>query len=476
MRMIDKIYIDGEFVVPHGEELCDLFNPVLGTVFGRVRLGDVEDTRRAIAAAKRAFPSFSRTPKSERLAMLRSLHDAVAGASDALTEAIIEEYGAPFDRSAYMAKYAANAFANAARTLANYDFTRRIGIAEVIMEPLGVVGLITPWNSSAGFVCNKLAMAIAAGCTAVVKPSEMSALQTQVLLGALHDAGLPRGVINVVNGRGEVVGAEISAHPDIAKISFTGSTAVGKAIFRASAETMKRLTLELGGKSPTVILDDADLSEAVPTAIAAGFQNSGQACLAGTRILVPEDRLGEVAALAKAAVAKYKVGRPHDPDAKIGPMVSARQWERVQRYIRIGIEEGAEVITGGPGKPKGLDDGFFVRPTVFAKVTSAMTIAQEEIFGPVLSILTYRNEDEAVAIANGTAYGLQAYVLSSDVARARAFAERLVAGRVLINGLPYEPLAPFGGFKMSGIGREFGVFGLEAHLEPKSVLGGDAAS
>lgn len=476
MRTIDKIYIDGEFVVPHGEELYDLFNPVLGTVFGHVRLGDVEDTRRAITAAKRAFPSFSKTSKNERLAMLRRLHDAVAGAADALTEAIIEEYGAPLDRSSYMAKYAANAFANAASTLEAYDFTRRIGIAEVIMEPLGVVGLITPWNSSAGFVCNKLAMAIAAGCTTVIKPSEMSALQTQALLEALHGAGLPRGVINIVNGRGDVVGAEISSHPDIAKISFTGSTAVGKAIFRASAETMKRLTLELGGKSPTVILEDAELSNAVPTAIAAGFQNSGQACLAGTRILVPETRLDEVAALAKAAVATYKVGRPHDPDTKIGPMVSARQWERVQRYIHIGLSEGAEVVTGGPGKPEGLDDGFFVRPTVFAKVTSKMTIAQEEIFGPVLSILTYRNEDEAVAIANDTVYGLQAYVLSSDVASARAFAGRLVSGRVLINGLPYEPLAPFGGFRMSGIGREFGVFGLEAHLEPKSVLGGGAAA
>lgn len=476
MHTIDRIYIDGEFVAPHGEELHDLVNPVLGTVFGRVRLGDVEDTRRAIAAAKRAFPSLSKTSKNERLAMLRRLHDAVAGAAGALTEAIIEEYGAPFDRSAYMAKYAANAFANAARTLEAYDFTRRIGIAEVIMEPLGVVGLITPWNSSAGFVCNKLAMAIAAGCTTVIKPSEMSALQTQALLEAVHGAGLPRGVINIVNGRGDVVGAEISAHPDIAKISFTGSTAVGKAIFRASAETMKRLTLELGGKSPTVILDDAELSKAVPTAIAAGFQNSGQACLAGTRILVPEARLDEVAALAKAAVATYKVGRPHDPDAKIGPMVSARQWERVQRYIHIGISEGAEVITGGPGKPAGLEDGFFVRPTVFAKVTSKMTVAQEEIFGPVLCILTYRDEDEAVAIANDTVYGLQAYVLSSEVPRARAFAERLVSGRVLINGLPYEPLAPFGGFRMSGIGREFGVFGLEAHLEPKSVLGGDVAA
>jgi aldehyde dehydrogenase (NAD+) len=277
-------------------------------------------------------------------------------------------------------------------------------------------------------------------------------------------------VFNIITGRGDVVGAELSSHPDVAKISFTGSTAVGKAIMRAGAETMKRVTLELGGKSPTLILDDADLTTAIPLAIKAGFENSGQACIAGTRILVPQDRLPEVLALAKAAVGNLKVGDPADPATAIGPMVSQKQWDRVQGYIRLGLEEGAEIFVGGEGRPDGLT-GFFVKPTVFTNVTNDMRIAREEIFGPVLSILTYRTEEEAITIANDTVYGLQSYVISSDPERARAVAARLETGRVVINGAPHEPLAPFGGFKQSGIGREYGVYGLEAYLEPKAVLG-----
>ena len=367
---------------------------------------------------------------------------------------------------------AAGSFLNAAKTLEDYALTRRIGAAEVVMEPVGVAGMITPWNANAIFICNKLATAIAAGCAAVIKPSEMSAIQTQIVTECLHEAGLPAGVFNIVNGRGDVAGAELSAHPDVAKISFTGSTAVGKAILRAGVETMKRVTLELGGKSPTLILDDADLASAVPLAVAAGFQNSGQACLAGTRILVPEDRLAEVSALAKETVMKVKVGDPREPDTQIGPMVSQKQWERVQRYIRLGIEEGAAVLTGGEGHPPGLGDGYFVKPTIFTNVTNSMTIAREEIFGPVLSIITYRTEDEAIEIANDTTYGLQAYVLSKNVQRARSVASQISAGTVLINGLQRELLAPFGGFKQSGIGRENGVFGLDAYLEPKTVMGG----
>jgi aldehyde dehydrogenase (NAD+) len=343
------------------------------------------------------------------------------------------------------------------------------------MQPLGVAGLITPWNSDAGFICAKLAAAIAAGCTAVVKPSEMSAIQTQIVTHALHEAGLPPGVFNIVTGRGEVVGAEISAHPDVAKVSFTGSTAVGKTILRAGAETLKRVTLELGGKSPVVILDDANLAEAVPLAIQAGFMNSGQACIAGTRILVPQNGLEEFEMLAKAAVEQTRAGDPRDPKTDIGPMVSRKQWERVQRYIRIGIDEGAKLLVGGEGRPQGLEAGWFVRPTVFTSVRNDMTIAREEIFGPVLSIIAYRNEEEAIAIANDTPYGLQGYVMSSDMARARSVASRIEAGRVLINTLAHEPLAPFGGFKQSGIGREYGRFGLEAFLEPKSVIGTHAA-
>jgi aldehyde dehydrogenase (NAD+) len=378
------------------------------------------------------------------------------------------EYGAPV-RNSFLVDTPSGAFADMVKTLQSFEFVRQVGNATVEMAPIGVAGLIMPWNSDAFFICDKLATALAAGCTAVIKPSEMSATQTHVLTQALHDAGLPKGVFNIVTGRGDVVGTAISRHPDIAKISFTGSTAVGKTIFREAAETMKSLTLELGGKSPSIILDDADLNEAVSGAFAAGFVNSSQSCVAGTRILVPAGRLDEFLAIATARINDFPTGDPNDPATVIGPMVSDRQWERVQSYIRRGIEEGARIIAGGPGRPEGLSDGYFVRPTLFADVTNDMTIAREEIFGPVLSILTYRDEDQAVEIANDTNYGLHAYVFSSDPQRARRVASRLEAGRVSING-GYEQLSPFGGFKQSGIGREYGSFGLEGFLEPRSVM------
>jgi aldehyde dehydrogenase (NAD+) len=307
----------------------------------------------------------------------------------------------------------------------------------------------------------------------VIKPSEMSALQTEIVTEALHAAGAPAGLFNIVTGRGDVVGAEFTASPDIAKISFTGSTAVGKSIMKAAADTVKRVTLELGGKSPSLILEDADLATAVPAAILAGFQNSGQACLAGTRILVPEARLAEVLPLAKAAMDSTKVGDLRDPATAIGPLVSAKQYERVQGYIRLGIEAGATVVTGGEGHPEGLG-GYFVKPTLFSGVTNDMVIAREEIFGPVLCLITYKDEAEAIAIANDTDYGLSSYVFSSDLEHARAIAGRLHTGRVVINGAPHDPLAPFGGYKQSGVGREYGVYGLEAFLEVKAILGGPA--
>ncbi len=476
MRMIDKLYIDGAFVEPHGSEVFDLFNPATGQVIGKVTLGDREDTLRAIEAAKRALPAMSRTTKAERIDMLRRLDAAVTPKLAAINAAMTEEYGAPVMIAGLLNGYAMGAFKNAIEVLEAYDFTRWINDAEVVMQPLGVVGIITPWNSSTGFICGKLAMALAAGCTAVIKPSEMSAIQTQVLVEALHEAGLPPGVFNVVNGRGEVVGAELSVNADIAKISFTGSTVVGKAILKAGADTLKRVTLELGGKSPTVILDDADFAQAVPLAVTAGFGNSGQACIAGTRILVPQARLAEFLPLIKAAVEATKVGDPRDPQTQVGPMVSLKQWQRVQGYIRKGLEGGATLLAGGEGRPEGLEDGYFVKPTVFADVTNDMTIAREEIFGPVLSVISYRTEAEAIEIANDTPYGLQSYVVSADPERARSVASQLTTGRVLINGLHHEPLAPFGGFKQSGIGREMGVFGLEAHLEPKTVLGRSRAA
>jgi aldehyde dehydrogenase (NAD+) len=473
MRRIEQIYIDGAFVTPHGTEMFDLFDPARGEVVGQVRLADAEDARRAIQAAKRALPSYARTGKAERLELLRHLHDAVLLRAADLEEATILEYGAPVARARWTARYAAESFLNAAKTLEAYSFARPAGVSEVVMEPVGVAGLITPWNANAGFICNKLAYALAAGCTAVIKPSEMSALQTGIVTEALHAAGAAAGLFNIVTGRGEVVGAELTTSPDIAKISFTGSTAVGKAIMKAAADTVKRVTLELGGKSPSLILEDADLEAAVPMAIAAGFQNSGQACVAGTRILVPKARLSDVLSRAKAVMAATKVGDLRDPATAIGPMVSARQYDRVQRYIRLGVEAGAVLVAGGEGHPNGLG-GYFVRPTLFADVTNEMTIAREEIFGPVLCILTYRDEEEAVAIANDTDYGLSSYVFSGNLTHARAIAARLQTGRVVINGAPHDPRAPFGGYKQSGIGREYGVFGLEAFLEVKAILGAAA--
>jgi aldehyde dehydrogenase (NAD+) len=338
------------------------------------------------------------------------------------------------------------------------------------MAPVGVAGLIAPWNSTAGTICSKLASAIAAGCASVIKPSELSPIQTMVVAEALHDAGLPPGVFNILLGRGADVGDEICTNPGVAKISFTGSTPTGKLIARAGLETMKRVSLSLTGKSASVLLDDADLNSAIPLALNAAFMNNGQACVAGTRLLVPRSRLDEAIEKVKAAVATMRVGDPRDPSTAVGPLVNRAQYDRVQHFIRRGIEQGALLVTGGEGRPAGLDKGYFVNPTVFAGVRNDMDIAREEIFGPVLSILEYENEDDAIRIANDSVYGLQAYVFSSQTGRAERVASQLEAGTVLINRIKPELLAPFGGLKQSGVGREFGVFGLEAFLEPKSIV------
>lgn len=471
MRTIDKIYIDGQFVTPHGQEMFDLFNPATEEKIGQVRLGDVADAKAAIAAAKRALPAYSRTSKAERIAFLRRLHDAVAARTDLLAAAMTEEYGAPQSFVRFSAAHAANLFLDMAQTLEAFAFTQTVGGAEVTLQPVGVVAAISPWNSNIGSICSKLATALAAGCTVVIKPSEMSATQTHVLTEALHEAGLPPGVFNIVNGRGDVVGAELSSHPDVAKVTFTGSTAVGRSIMRTGAETLKRVTLELGGKGPNILLPDADLGSAISTVVGVGFLNSGQACIAGTRVLAPRSRLPVILERLKAAVAALKVGESTDPGVNVGPMVSQKQWDRVQSYIRIGIEEGAELLIGGDGRPAGLDRGWFVQPTIFTGVNNNMRIAREEIFGPVLCVIPYDDEDEAIAIANDSPYGLQAYVEGADPAHARRVALRLDCGRVVINGAPHAPLAPFGGFKQSGIGREYGRYGLEAHLEVRAILG-----
>lgn len=471
MKTINQIYINGEFVTPNGTEIFDLISPTTNKLLGQVTLGNEKDTQNAIAAAKQALKEFSKTSKEQRIEYLQRLHDAVAKRQDELIAVMIEEYGAPYAFSKMSTEYSISSFLKTIETLNSFDFVRNIGFSKLILEPVGVAGIITPWNASNSFICNKLATAIAAGCTAVIKPSEMSAMQTQIITECLHEAGLPAGVFNIVNGLGDVVGAEITRHPDIAKISFTGSTLVGKTIARGAVDSMKRITLELGGKSPNIILDDADFSKAIPLAIMAAYMNSGQACVAGTRLLVPENRLEEVKQLVKTVVGEVKVGDPKNEGTAIGPMVSKKQYERVQQYIKLGIEEGAELLIGGEGHPQGLENGNFVKPTVFVNVTNNMRIAREEIFGPVLSILTYKSEAEAIEIANDTDYGLQAYVSSSNVERANQVASQINAGRVLVNGLFHDPMAPFGGFKQSGMGREFGVYGLEAYLEPKAIIG-----
>ena len=471
MKHIEQIYIDGQFVTPHGREQAPLFNPSTEEQIGTVRLGDAEDVNAAVAAAKRAFRGFSRTSKAERIELLKRLSAAVSAQSDALAMTMKEEYGAPQPFTTASVARASSVFLDMATVLETYEFRRTIGQAEVEMRPAGIAAAITPWNSNYGFIAAKLATAIAAGTTIVIKPSEMSALQTQLLTESLHAAQLPPGVFNIINGTGPVTGAALSAHPDIAKISFTGSTATGRAILRAASEGFKRVTLELGGKSPTLVLDDADLDQAVGQALANGFTNSGQACIAGTRILVPQSRLEAFLNRAGRAIAAIKVGNPHDSQVQIGPMVSQKQWERVQSYIQLGQEEGATVFAGGAGRPEGLARGWFVRPTLFTGVTNQMRIAREEIFGPVLSVIPYTDEAQAIEIANDTPYGLSAYVVSSDVNRAKRVADQLESGRVVINGAAHEPLAPFGGFKQSGIGRESGVFGLEAFLESRVVLG-----
>ncbi len=354
--------------------------------------------------------------------------------------------------------------------LKNYDLTRSVGDATVVMEPVGVAALIAPWNSTAGTICSKLASAIAAGCASVIKPSELSPWQTDVLAQALRRADLPKGVFNILLGRGSDVGDELSTSPHIAKISFTGSTATGKLIARAGIETMKRVSLALTGKSASIVLEDADLDTAIPLALNAAFMNNGQACVAGTRLLVPRKHAEDIIDRVKSLVGAMVVGNPQDPATVIGPLVSQAQFDRVQGFIRRGQAQGATLIAGGEGRPIGLDKGYFVRPTVFADVSSDMDIAREEIFGPVLSIIAYDSQEQAIDIANATLYGLQAYVFSRQPERARSLASRLQAGSVLINRIAPELLAPFGGVKQSGVGREFGVFGLESFLEAKSIV------
>ena len=470
VKTLTTHYIDGAFVESHGHEVMDIVRPTDGKVIGRVTLADEEDTRRAIAAAKRAFTTYGRSTKEERIGILRRLHQAISARIDDLTAAMVEEYGGVVQFARVIVESGVNAFPAAERGLEELPLTRNWGRTTVTLEPVGVAGLITAWNANALFICLKLASAVAAGCTVVLKPSELSSLQTEVMIECLEAAKLPKGVCNVVIGRGDVVGAELVRNPDVAKISFTGSVAVGQSIMRDGAASMKRVTLELGGKSPTILLDDAVLDKAIPAALILAFMNSGQACAAGTRLLVPKSRLDAVKRAIVDAMPSIAVGAPADPKTGVGPMVSQKQYERIQSYIHKGIEEGAEVLVGGEGHPPGFESGYFVKPTVFVNVRNDMTIAQEEIFGPVLCVIAYDSEDEAIRIANDSKYGLHAAVLGTDLQRARRVASQIRAGRVVINGMTDDPQAPWGGFKFSGVGREYGQYGMEAFLETRAIL------
>jgi aldehyde dehydrogenase (NAD+) len=472
IKTITTHYIDGAFVESHGRGVMDIVRPTDAQVIARVTLADEEDTRRAIAAAKLAFATYGRSTREERAAILRRLHEAASAQIDDLTAAMVEEYGGVVQFAEPILQTGIGAFLAAEKALHEMEWTRSWDKTTVTLEPVGVAGLITAWNATALFICLKLASAVAAGCTVVIKPSELSSLQTRVLVEALHKANLPKGLLNVVTGLGEVVGAELVRHPDVDKISFTGSVAVGQSIMRDGAATMKRITLELGGKSPTILLDDAELGQAIPAALTMAFMNSGQACAAGTRFLVPKNRLEAVKQAIRGAMQAFLVGDPADPKTAVGPMVSQKQYDRVQSYIRKGIEDGAELLVGGEGRPAGFEAGYFVKPTVFVNVKNDMTIAREEIFGPVLSVITYESEDEAIGIANDSKYGLHAAVIGTDVQRARRVASQLRAGRVVINGMTDDPQAPWGGFKYSGVGREYGRYGIDAFLETRAILEG----
>ncbi|MDR3391866.1 MAG: aldehyde dehydrogenase family protein [Sulfuriferula sp.] len=472
MKQLSQIYVNGEFVTPHGTKTLDLLSPVTNEKVAQVTLGDAIDTQNAIVAAMEAFKTFSQTSKEERIGYLEKMHQILKRRRQELIDVMIDEFGCPLYFTTLLIDAATDDFKNVAQLLKDFDLEPKLGHSKVRLQGVGVVGVIIPWNSSNGFIATKVSAAIAAGCTCVIKPSEFSAQQTRLMMECFHEAGLPKGVVNFVNGTGDVVGAEMTRNPGISKITFTGSTHVGKIIAKGATDTLKRVTLELGGKSPNIILGDADFATAIPQAIFAAYINSGQACVAATRLLVPEERLAEVNELAKATIANtVRVGNPKEADTTIGPMVNQKQFDRVQDYIRIGMEEGATLLTGGTGRPAGLEAGNFVKATIFTNVRNSMRIAQEEIFGPVLSIIPYKDEADAIAIANDSPYGLAAYVTAGDKVRAYRVANQLDAGRVCINGEFHDPLVPFGGFKQSGYGREFGIYGLQAYLEPKAIIG-----
>ena len=476
MRDMLKFYIDGKWVDPVEPRTLDVINPATEEVCGRISLGSAADVDRAVAAAVGAFTAYSQTSRRERIDLLQAILDVFSRRHDEIAEAIMEEMGAPWK----LAKYAQAAsgpqhIQAALKALETYEFEVRHGRTLIVKEPIGPCALITPWNWPMNQVAVKVAPALAAGCTMVLKPSEIAPFDSMIFAEVLDEAGVPAGVFNLVNGDGPTVGSALSSHPDIAMVSFTGSTRAGVAVAQNAAPTVKRVAQELGGKSPNVILADADFEKAVASGVEDCFENTGQSCNAPTRMLVPRDRLEEAVAIARKTAEKTRAGAPTDEGTDIGPVVSEAQWNKIQGLIQTGIDEGAELVAGGTGRPEGLDKGYYVKPTVFAGVSNDMTIAREEIFGPVLCILPYDDEDEAVRIANDTPYGLSGYVSSGDLDHARAVAARLRTGMVHINGASLDAQAPFGGYKQSGNGREWGAHGIDEFLEVKSVYGFEAS-
>src|SRR3954470_614099 len=466
----DKLFIGGEWVEPAGDGVLEVIDSTTEQVMGRVPEGTAADVDRAVAAARAAFEEWSQVPLDERVAACSAIGQQLAARSAEIAALISREVGMPIELSTMIqAGLPTMDFASISEVAERTQWEEQGGNSLVVREPVGVVGCITPWNYPLHQLCAKVAPALAAGCTVVAKPSEITPLNAFVLAEIIHEVGLPAGVFNLVPGLGPVVGEALAAHPGIDMVSFTGSTPAGERRFGGAAATVKRVALELGGKSPNVILDDADLMRAVPDGIGKCFLNSGQTCSALTRMLVPREKLPEVAAIATAALEHFPVGDPLEPGHTLGPLVSGAQRERVRGYIRRGIEEGAKVVAGGEGPPEGLPEGYFVKPTVFSEVTPEMTIAQEEIFGPVLVLMPYDDEDDAVRIANDTVYGLAGGVWSGDEERARRVARRIRTGQVEVNGAAFNPLAPFGGYKQSGHGRELGKFGLEEFLETKAI-------
>jgi aldehyde dehydrogenase (NAD+) len=472
MREMLQFYIDGQWVDPDTPNPFDVINPATEEVCGRISLGSAADVDRAVGAARRAFETYSQTTRDERIALLEAVLAEFMKRHDEVATAIMEEMGAPWGlaRDAQAASGPQHIKA-AIRALKTFEFEQRNRTTLIVKEPIGVCGLITPWNWPMNQIAVKVAPALAAGCTMVLKPSEIAPFDAMIFAEILDAAGVPAGVFNLVNGDGPGVGTALSQHPGIDMMSFTGSTRAGVLVAQNAAPTVKRVAQELGGKSANIVLDDADFAAAVKSGAADVFENTGQSCDAPSRMLVPRDRMDEAAAVAAEVAAATIVGDPADEKTEVGPLVSATQWEKVQGLIQKGIDEGATLAAGGPGKPEGIDKGYFVRPTVFAGVSNDMTIAREEIFGPVLSIIPYDDEDEAIRIANDTPYGLSGYVSSGNLDRARKVAARMRTGMVHINGAHLDSAAPFGGYKQSGNGREWGAHGIEEFLEVKSIYG-----